>query len=84
MTAAVLKIPYFCPVVPDEETKLRNPREGTLEVLDEGNWVRPSLLVLFFAQCESFPSLGIQRSNVREFIHPTAPSHSRVSELAVP
>jgi len=25
MTAAVLKIPYFCPVVPDKETKLQGP-----------------------------------------------------------
>jgi hypothetical protein len=64
MTAAVLQIPYFCPVVPDKETKLRGPRQGTLEVLDEGNWARPYLLVLFLAQLESFPSLRIQRSMV--------------------
>jgi len=25
MTAAVLKIPYFCPVVPDKESKLQGP-----------------------------------------------------------
>ena len=59
MTAAVLKIPHFCPVVPDKETKLRGPREGTLEILDEGDWARPSLLALVFAQFESFPSLRI-------------------------
>jgi len=64
MTAAVLKIPYFCPVVPDNETKLGGPKEGTLEVLDEGDWARPFLLVLVFQQFESFPSLRIQRSIV--------------------
>jgi len=62
MTAAVLKIPYFCPVVPDEETKLRGPRVGSLEVLDEGDGVRSSLLVLVLAHPELFPSLRIQRS----------------------
>jgi hypothetical protein len=63
-TAAVSKIPYFCPVVPDKEAKLRGPREGTLEVLDEGDWARPFLLALVFAHSESFPSLRIQKSIV--------------------
>jgi len=53
MTAAVLKIPYFCPVVSDKEPKLRGPGQGTPEVVNEGDWVRPFLLVSVFAHNSS-------------------------------
>lgn len=74
MTAAVLKIPYFCPVVPDKETKLGGPRQGTPEVLDEGNWARPFRLVSVFAHANHFPRYGYKDRWVRclfaqQFLH---------------
>jgi len=61
MTAAVLKIPYFCPVVSDKEPKLRGPGQGTLKVLYEGDGARPFRLVSVLAHPELFLSLWIQR-----------------------